>query len=89
MHYVYLIYSESNPEQVYTGYTTDLKQRFQAHNSIGSTHTSKYKPWKLQAYFAFCNKKSALDFESYLKSGSGRAFAKKHLWVEHKESTSS
>ena len=64
MHYVYVIESEEHPDQVYTGYTTDLKQRFKAHNAFGCTHTSKYKPWRLQAY---------------LQSGSGRAFSKRHL----------
>ena len=41
--------------------------------------TSKYGPWRLRTYIAFSDEKSALAFERYLKSGSGRAFAKKHF----------
>ena len=34
---------------------------------------------KLHCYFAFEDKYTAYNFEKYLKSGSGRAFLKKHL----------
>jgi len=33
----------------------------------------------LEFYFAIPNKYKAFEFEKYLKSGSGRAFIKKHL----------
>jgi hypothetical protein len=42
-------------------------------------HTSKYGPWRLKTYIAFSNEKQAAAFEKYLKSASGRAFAKKRL----------
>jgi predicted GIY-YIG superfamily endonuclease len=51
-----------------------------AHNEGRSPHTSKYKPWKLVAYVGFCSADKAAEFEMYLKSGSGRAFANKRLW---------
>ncbi len=65
---------------VYIGFTTNLKDRLKIHNSGGSIHTTRYKPWLLHAYFAFNTKVQALAFEAYLKSHSGRAFAKKRLW---------
>jgi len=80
MFYVYLIKSVSFPEQKYIGMTEDLKQRINDHNSGYSLHTSKYKPWKLINYVAFSSKKSAIEFEQYLKSGSGQAFANRHFW---------
>ena len=80
MFYVYLIRSEAFPEQRYTGFTTDLKERLAAHNAGGSIHTTKYKPWTLVTYHAFADKRRAQEFERYLKSGSGKAFAKKRLW---------
>ena len=43
------------------------------------THTAKFKPWELVWYCAFPHKYKALEFEKYLKSHSGRAFAKKRL----------
>jgi len=79
MHYVYLIRSDVYPEQTYIGLTADLKARLNKHNEGGSPHTSKYKPWTLVSYHAFASKERAAEFECYLKSGSGRAFAQKRL----------
>ncbi len=80
MYYVYLIKSENFPDRIYIGFTTNLKQRLKVHNSGGSIHTAPYKPWGLHTYLAFSDKIKALEFEKYLKSNSGRAFAKKRLW---------
>src|SRR2546430_16574487 len=77
MWYVYIIRSISSPEKEYIGATADLKQRMSDHNAGKSTHTAKFKPWKLVWYCAFPDKFKALAFEKYLKSHSGRAFAKK------------
>jgi predicted GIY-YIG superfamily endonuclease len=80
MHYVYLLRSDSDPYQTYIGLTDKIDARLKKHNEGGSPHTAKYKPWKLVTYVAFSTRDQAAEFESYLKSGSGRAFAKKHLW---------
>ena len=80
MKYVYLIRSVSHPDQRYVGLTSDLQERLKAHNEGRSPHTSKYRPWELVAYVAFAEETKALEFERYLKSGSGRAFANRHLW---------
>ncbi|NOX98549.1 MAG: GIY-YIG nuclease family protein [Verrucomicrobia bacterium] len=80
MHYVYLIRSHNCPDQTYIGLTSDLKARIAKHNEGGSPHTSNYKPWELEMYLAFNSQKRATEFESYLKTGSGRAFAKKRFW---------
>ena len=79
MYYVYLIRSINYPEQIYIGYTTDLRERLVTHNNGGSVHTAKYKPWKLITYLGFADKAIALKFEKYLKSQSGRAFVKKRF----------
>ncbi len=80
MHYVYLIKSTSHQNQTYIGTTSDLKARLKAHNEGRSQHTAKYKSWKLVTYIAFSDKRKASEFEQYLKSGSGHAFANKRLW---------
>ncbi len=80
MFYVYLIRSEEHPEQRYVGFTTDLKERMATHNAGGSVHTAKFKPWSLVTYLAFVDKRKAKEFEHYLKTGSGRAFANKRFW---------
>ncbi|HVV34595.1 MAG TPA: GIY-YIG nuclease family protein [Vitreimonas sp.] len=80
MFYVYLLRSEAQPHQRYTGFTADLTERIKTHNSGGSPHTSKFRPWRLVAYFAFEDEAKARAFETYLKSGSGNAFAKRRFW---------
>jgi putative endonuclease len=79
MWYVYIIRSINFPEQEYIGATADLKRRLPEHNAGKSTHTAKFKPWELVWYCAFPDKYKVLAFEKYLKSHSGRAFAKKRL----------
>ena len=79
MFYVYILRSIDFPDQKYTGFTENLETRLAKHNSGSVTHTSKYRPWRLQTYVAFSDKDKAINFEKYLKSGSGRAFSKKRL----------
>ena len=78
MHYVYILKSKKYNE-VYTGSTSNLKERVIEHNSGKSSHTKKFKPWKLVTYFAFEDKVTAQNFEEYLKTGSGIAFSRKHF----------
>jgi predicted GIY-YIG superfamily endonuclease len=79
MYYIYILQSQTHPSEIYTGYTSDLKRRLLEHNSGKSAHTSKFKPWKLIAYIALPEKNLAEKLERYLESGSGRAFALRHL----------
>ena len=79
MKYVYILQSERDTDQFYTCITDDLKARLSKHNSGDVTHTSTYRPWRIKTYVAFNDEERALAFEKYLKFGSGRAFAKKHL----------
>lgn len=80
MYYVYLIQSLKTSFKIYIGYTINLKQRFETHNSGGSVYTKLDRPWELIMYLAFKTESKALEFEKYLKIGSGQAFAKKRFW---------
>jgi len=80
MKYVYLLESISHPDQRYTGLTSNIDARLTKHNEGGSQHTSKYRPWRLVTCVQFEDDSRAAAFEQYLKSGSSRAFANKHLW---------
>ena len=80
MHYVYMLKSVTRPDQRYTGFTSNLKERLKDHNTGRSIHTAKHQPWELVAYVAFKSERRAREFEHYLKSGSGKAFANKRLW---------
>ena len=77
--YVYILQSEQEAEYFYTGITDDLDPRLSMHNSGAVTHTAKYRPWRIKTYVAFTDDTRAFAFEKYLKSGSGRAFAKARL----------
>lgn len=79
MKYVYILQSEQGAEHFYTGITDDLDARLSRHNLGEVAHTSKYRPWRIKTYVAFTDEDRAFAFEKYLKSGSGRTFAKKHL----------
>ena len=79
MWYVYIIRSVTSPGQDYIGATSNLKKRIVDHNAGKSAHTAKFGPWNLIWYSAFPDKYKALQFEKYLKSHSGRAFANKRL----------
>ena len=77
--YVYILVSVSDESCHYTGITEDLEARLKAHNSGKVPHTSKYRPWRIENYIAFHSRDKAAAFEKYLKSHSGRAFAKKRF----------
>lgn len=79
MHYVYQIQSIEAPDRIYTGSTDNLKARLDSHNAGRSPHTAKHKPWRLVTYHAFTDREKAVEFEAYLKTGSGRAFSQRPL----------
>ena len=79
MHYAYILRSEKFPAQTYVGSTSDLRKRLTEHNAGKSIHTNKFKPWELMVYVASRERPAAEQFERYLKKGSGRAFARRHL----------
>ena len=77
MYYTYILQSINFPECFYVGYTNDLKRRLEQHNSGGSVHTNKFKPWRLRGYVGFDTEEKVQQFELFLKSGNGRIFQKK------------
>jgi putative endonuclease len=80
MKHVYLIRSVSNQKRTYVGVTEDLQRRLSEHNQGKSEHTARFLPWELEVSVQFKDPLKADRFESYLKSGSGHAFAKRHFW---------
>jgi putative endonuclease len=82
VYYAYILRSRSFPDQTYIGSTTDLRKRLTEHNAGKSIHTNKFKPWELAAYIGMPEQHLAEQLERYLKSGSGRTFAKRHLLTQ-------
>ena len=77
--YVYILQSKSEPDHFYTGITENLRDRLRRHNSGEVPHTAKHIPWRINTAIAFTDRNRASQFERYLKSASGRAFARKRL----------
>ncbi len=78
MYYTYILLSLKS-HIFYFGSTKYLKERLKLHNAGKIRSTKPHAPWKLAWYGAFTTEKEARDFEEYLKSGSGKAFAYKRL----------
>ncbi len=79
---MYYVYSLQCRDGYYVGCTNDLKDRISRHIKGQIPATAKRLPIKLDFYFAINDKYRAFNFEKYLKSGSGRAFIKKHFIVQ-------
>ncbi len=77
--YVYILNSESHSQRFYVGLTDDLRDRLRRHNAGELPHTAKFRPWRIKTAVAFTDRGRAAAFECYLKTASGRAFAKKRL----------
>ena len=76
---VYVLKSESEPRHYYTGLTSNLAARLEAHNAGRCTHTADGRPWVVDVIVEFLDEPRAVAFERYLKSGSGSAFARRHF----------
>lgn len=77
--FVYVLKNCANPPRYYTGLTSDLRARLADHNAGKCAHTSSGRPWQLDVVLKFGDERRAVAFERYLKSGSGNAFAIRHL----------
>jgi len=78
MYCVYLLESLKDKSH-YTGFTTNLDQRIREHNEGKVAYSSAKRPFRLVWHCFFEDKIKALEFERYLKSGSGFAFARKRF----------
>lgn len=79
---MYYVYSLKCKDGFYIGCTDDLKERFERHRKGYVKATKARLPVNLDFYVAFSDKYRAFNFEKYLKSGSGRAFTKRHLTIK-------
>lgn len=77
--FVYILQSLSTPDRQYIGRTEDLSSRLASHNNGESPQTAKHRPWRLHVAFWFVSEELAARFEKFLKSASGRSFARQHF----------
>jgi putative endonuclease len=78
MYYNYILKSIKH-YSIYIGYTSDLKERFKAHNQGLNKSTKHHRPWELIYYEACLNEKDAKRREKYLKTSQGQRLMKRRL----------
>ncbi len=78
MYYTYVIQSEKDG-QFYTGFTGDLRNRLNEHNTGKVVSTKNRGPFRLIYYEACLNSQDATAREKYLKSGMGKRYLKNRL----------
>ena len=71
---VYILYSEKFNNN-YTGFTSNLIERFKSHNFLETKgYTFKFRPWEVIYVEFFNSKTDTMKREKHLKSGVGREF---------------
>ena len=78
MFYVYILQSLKN-KRLYTGFTANLRDRFNEHEKGKVSSTKKIRPLMLIYYEAYRAEKDARIREKFLKMGQGREFIKKNI----------
>ena len=76
--YTYILRSTKN-KKWYTGYTRDLRKRFDEHTNGKSIYTKSRGPFTLVYYEACPNEDDAKAREKYLKTGTGKRYIKNRL----------
>lgn len=77
-YYVYILESISYND-LYIGFTSDLKNRFKEHNRGLNFSTKSHKPWELIHYEAYLNEEDAKRRERYLKTNQDSRLLKRML----------
>lgn len=78
MYYVYVLKSEID-NNMYVGYSKDLKNRIQQHKTGHVTSTKNRRPLSLIYYEACLNQQDATHREKYLKTSWGKRYIKNRL----------
>jgi len=78
MYYVYVLQSKKD-NNIYIGYSEDLKRRFTEHN-LGKVKSTRHRiPFELVYYEAYKNKKNATKREYFLKTHQQRDLLKERI----------
>ena len=77
--FVYVLRSAADRDRRYIGIASNVEERLEWHNAGPCGYTREHRPWTVGVVIEFATEREAVAFEKYLKSGSGRAFAKRHF----------
>ncbi|PIR53072.1 excinuclease ABC subunit C [Candidatus Peregrinibacteria bacterium CG10_big_fil_rev_8_21_14_0_10_49_10] len=75
MFHVYILHSEKD-DGLYTGFTTNVRNRLKEHNEGSVISTKARRPLKLIFLESYTNKGDAVRREKYLKTAVGRKMLK-------------
>jgi putative endonuclease len=75
----YVYFLELKNGDIYVGSTNDLRRRFDSHQKGTVVSTRTHLPAILRSYVAVSDETTARRLETYFKSGSGKAFARKRF----------
>lgn len=78
MFFTYILKSKKD-KKMYTGYTNDLRKRFNQHDFNEVRSTKNRGPYELIYYEACLNEQDARSREKYLKSGMGKRYLRNRL----------
>jgi putative endonuclease len=78
MYYTYVLLSLKD-KIFYTGFTANLKLRFEQHNKGLVESTEDRRPFELIYYEACLDQRDAIKREKYLKTYHGKMFLKRRL----------
>jgi predicted GIY-YIG superfamily endonuclease len=77
--FVYILRSDTDSSRHYVGRATNVEERLKWHNAGPCGYTRRLRPWPLIVSIELGDGPAAARFERYLKSGSGRTFAKRNF----------
>ena len=77
--FVYVLRNSDQKPKFYVGLSSDVAARLADHNTGRCPYTKSRRPWTLHVVIEFSDEERAICFERYLKSGSGRVFARRHF----------
>ena len=76
---VYVLYATEH-DKLFTGMTTSLSDRMEAHNSdVAEDWTTAYKPWTLIHMELFNSESDAIIRESFLESEGGQQYLRENV----------
>jgi len=77
-HYTYVLLSMKD-KKFYSGYSEDLKSRFEQHQKGKVSSTKDRRPLELVYYESCLNKQDAMKRERYFKTYKGKLFLRNRL----------
>ena len=75
----HLFFGFGSDHTIYTGYTKDLKLRFEQHKKGQVESTRERRPFELVYYEACIDQNDAIRREKYLKAYHGKIYLKRRL----------